>query len=117
MVGHTAKGSIHSTTIHGGTNHEVSEGIKGSGASDLNIVGSDIVMRLKRNRSYMFISRSLKVQFNKAGSSTTLRTKSKVVVSTTKPFSVPGPDLNQLTRVEKQFTSAQDHNSSLTKDH
>jgi hypothetical protein len=96
----------------------VSEGIKGSGASDSNIVGSDIVMRLKRNRTYMFISRSLKVQFNKAGSSTTPRTKSKVViVSTTKPFSIPGPDLNQLARVEKQFTSAQDHNSSLTKDH
>jgi hypothetical protein len=55
-----AKGSIDSTTIQGGTNHEVSEGIKGSGASDSNIVGCDVVMRLKRNMTYMFISRIFK---------------------------------------------------------
>jgi len=112
-----AKGSIDSTTIEGDTNHEVSEGVKGSGASDSNVVGSNAVMCPKRKRTYMFISRSSKVQFNKAGSSTTPRSKSKEVVdvSTTKPVSVSGPDLNQLARVEKQFTSAQeDHNSSLT---
>ncbi|OQU88179.1 hypothetical protein SORBI_3003G420600 [Sorghum bicolor] len=112
-----AKGSMDSITIQGDTNHEVSEGIKRSSPSDSNIVGSDAVIHPKRKRTYTFISRSSKVQFNKAGRSATLRSKSTEVAdsSTTNPVSISGPDLNQLARLEKQSTSAQeDHNSSLT---
>jgi len=112
-----AKGSMGSITIEGDTNREVSEGIKGSGPSDSNIVGSDAVIHPKRKRTYTFISRSSKVQFNKAGSSTTLSSKSTGVAhsSTTNQVSLSGPDLNQLARLlEKQSTSAQeDHNPSL----
>ncbi|CAD6235004.1 unnamed protein product [Miscanthus lutarioriparius] len=112
-----AKGSMGSITIEGDTNREVSEGIKGSGPSDSNIVGSDAVIHPKRKRTYTFISRSSKVQFNKAGSSTTLSSKSTGVAdsSTTNQVSLSGPDLNQLARLlEKQSTSAQeDHDPSL----
>jgi hypothetical protein len=112
-----AKGSMGSITIEGDTNREVSVGIKGSGPSDSNIVGSDAVIHPKRKRTYTFISRSSKVQFNKAGSSTTLSSKSTGVAdsSTTNQVSLSGPDLNQLARLlEKQSTSAQeDHNPSL----
>jgi hypothetical protein len=112
-----AKGSMDSITIQGDTNHEVSEGIKRSSPSDSNIVGSDAVIHPKRKRTYTFISRSSKVQFNKAERSATLRSKSTEIADspTTNPVSISGPDLNQLARLEKQSTSAQeDHNSSLT---
>jgi hypothetical protein len=112
-----AKGSVDSGSIQGATNHEVSERTKGSGASDSNILGSHAVIHSRGKRTYMFISRSSKVQFNKVGSSTTFTSKSTEVAdsSTAKPVSTCDPDFNKHSRVEKQSTSAQeDHNSSLT---
>ncbi|KAF8646961.1 hypothetical protein HU200_065474 [Digitaria exilis] len=112
-----AKGIVDSGDIQGAKNHEVSEGTKESGAGDSNILGSDAVIHPRRTRTYMFISRSSKVLFNKAGSSTTVTSKSTqaAVPSTAKTVGTSVPDLNKLVEVEKQSTSAQDdHNSSLT---
>ncbi|CAL4959510.1 unnamed protein product [Urochloa decumbens] len=100
--------SVDSGSIQGAMNHEVSEGTKGSGPSDSNILGSDAVIHPRRKRSYMFISRSSKVQFNKAGSSTTFTSKSREVADSSTAKTVSAT-------VEKRSTSAQeDHNSSLT---
>ncbi|KAK8454423.1 hypothetical protein SEVIR_5G453600v4 [Setaria viridis] len=112
-----AKGNVDCGSIQGAINHEVSERTKGSGASDSNILGSHAVIHPRGKRTYMFISRSSKVQFNKVGSSTTFTSKSTEVAdsSTAKPVSTCGPDFNKHARVEKQSTSAQEgHNSSLT---
>ncbi|XP_062208037.1 uncharacterized protein LOC133909569 [Phragmites australis] len=119
QVAGKAKRSMDSGIIQGAINHEVSEEIMGSGADDSNILGSDAVIHPKRKRTYMFISRSSKVQFNKASSSrsTTLTTTSLEVAdsSTAKTVSISDPDFYQLARLEKQSTSVQkDHNSSLT---
>ncbi|KAG2635717.1 uncharacterized protein LOC120661014 [Panicum virgatum] len=111
-----AKGSMDSGSIQGAINHEVSEGTKGSGASDSIILGSDAIIHPRRKRTYMFISRNSKVLFNKAGSSTTFTTNSTEVAdsSIAKTVSASGPDFNKHARVEKRSTSVQDHYSSLT---
>ncbi|CAO2172704.1 unnamed protein product [Urochloa humidicola] len=109
--------SVDSGSKQGAMNGEMSEGTKRSGSSDSNILGSDAVIHPRRKRSYMFISRSSKVQFNKAGSSTTFTTKSREVAdsSTAKTVSTTGPDFNKHAGVGKRSTSTQeDHNSSLT---
>ncbi|CAO1940885.1 unnamed protein product [Urochloa humidicola] len=107
--------SVDSGSIQGAMNDEVSEGTKRSGSSD-SILGSDAVIHPRRKRSYKFISRSSKVQFNKAGSSTTFTSKSREVAdsSTAKTVSTIGPDFNKHAGVENRSTSAQDHNSNLT---
>jgi hypothetical protein len=113
-----AKGSMDSGSIQVAINHEVSEGTKASGASDSNILGSDAVIHPRRKRTYMFVSRNSKVQFNKAGSSATFTSKTSEVTdsSTAKTLSISGPDFNKHAGVEKQPTSAQeDHNSSLSR--
>ncbi|CAO1942985.1 unnamed protein product [Urochloa humidicola] len=109
--------SVDSGSIQGAMNDEVSEGTKRSGSSDSNILGSDAVIHPRRKRSYMYISRSSKVQFKKAGSSTTFTSKSTEVAdsSTAKTVNTTGPDFNKHAGVENRSTSAQeDHNSSLT---
>ncbi|KAJ1287031.1 hypothetical protein BS78_03G399300 [Paspalum vaginatum] len=89
-----AKGSMNNGTIHGSINHELSEGIKVSGASDSNVLGSDAVIHPGKKRTHMFVSRSSKVQLRKTGGSTTVRSKST---------EVPDPS-----------TAKTNHNSSLT---
>ncbi|CAO2181782.1 unnamed protein product [Urochloa humidicola] len=109
--------SVDSGSIQGAMNHELSEGNKGSGPSDSNIIDSDAVVHPRSKRSYMFISRNSKVQFNKAGSSTIFTSKSREVAdsSTAKTVRTTGPDFNKHAGVEKRSTSArEDHNSSLT---
>ena len=107
-----AKGIVDSGSMQGAIT-------KASGASDSNILGSDAVIHPRRKRTYMFISRNSKIQFNKAGSSATFTSKTTEVIdsSTAKTLSTPvpsGPDFNKHARVEKRSTSVQDHYSSLT---
>ncbi|WVZ67469.1 hypothetical protein U9M48_016540 [Paspalum notatum var. saurae] len=112
-----AKGSMNSGTIHVSTDHELSERIKVSGATDSNVLGSDAVIHPGKKRTYTFISRSSKVQFRKTGSSTTVRSKSAEGPdsSTAKAVGLTDHDLNQLVGVEKQpISTLEDHNSSLT---
>ena len=109
-----AKGSVDN-----GSMHEVSEGTKASGASVSNILCSDAVIHPRRKRTYMFISRNSKIQFNKAGSSATFTSKTTEVIdsSTAKTLStsVPsGPDFNKNTGVEKQVNNPHLHKKTRT---
>ncbi|KAL6613833.1 hypothetical protein ACP70R_036103 [Stipagrostis hirtigluma subsp. patula] len=109
--------SMNNGIIHGTINHEVSEGTVGSGADDSNILSSDAVIHPKRKRTYMFVSGTTKVQFNKASRSPTLTAEGTEVAdsSTAKTVGTSVPDLNQLPRLAKHSTSVQkDHESSLT---
>ncbi|KAG2594148.1 hypothetical protein PVAP13_5NG623500 [Panicum virgatum] len=105
-----AKGSVDN-----GSMHEVSEGTKASGASVSNILCSDAVIHPRRKRTYMFISRNSKIQFNKAGSSATFTSKTTEVADslTAKTLSTSGPDFSKHAGVEKQPTSAQEDQNSI----
>ena len=88
---------------------------KASGASDSNILGSDAVIHPRRKRTYTFISRNSKIQFNKAGSSATFTSKTTEVADslTAKTLSTSGPDFSKHAGVEKQPTSAQEDQNSI----
>jgi hypothetical protein len=107
-----AKGIVDSGSMQGAIT-------KASGASDSNILGSDAVIHPRRKRTYMFISRNSKIQFNKAGSSATFTSKTTEVIdsSTAKTLStsVPsGPDFNKNTGVEKQVNNPHLHKKTRT---
>jgi hypothetical protein len=112
-----AKRGMDSGIMQGTINHELSEATTRSGADNSNFLGSDAVIHPKRKRTYMFISGSSKIQFNKASRSTTVATKSTEVAdsSTAKTPGIADPDFNQLGGLKEQPKSLQtNYNSSLT---
>ncbi|KAL6853458.1 hypothetical protein ACP4OV_019487 [Aristida adscensionis] len=109
-----AKRSMDSGTIRGSISHGVSEGTMGSGANDSSILSSNAVNHPKRKRTYMFISGSSKVQFNKASRSTVENTE-VADSSAAKTVGISDPDFNPLPGLKKQSTSVlKYHKSCLT---
>jgi hypothetical protein len=112
-----AKRGMDSGIMQGTIDHGLSEATTRSGADNSKFLGSDAVIHPKRKRTYMFISGSSKIQFNKASRSTTVATKSTEVAdsSTAKTPGIFDPDFNQLAGLKEQPKSLQKkYNSSLT---